>query len=308
MLNHSVAVARRYLDAILVAWQYLLPQHLISRFMYWFTRLENPAVKNRFTAWFVRRFGVDMEQAQEPDASAYASFNAFFTRALKPAARPVVAAENAIACPVDGAISQIGNIVETRLFQAKGHYFGLESLLGGSRELAARFRNGRFATIYLSPKDYHRIHMPIAGDLEQMIYVPGRLFSVNPLTTRAVRNLFARNERVVCIYQTDAGPMAVVMVGAICVASIETVWAGQVTPARPREVASWSYRDRPVHLERGAEMGRFNMGSTVIVLFGPERVAWAAGLAADATVRMGQLLGTKTGDRLPPAVTGGTGH
>ncbi|KAF0192993.1 MAG: phosphatidylserine decarboxylase [Gammaproteobacteria bacterium] len=301
MQNHPFAVARRYIDAVLVAWQFLFPQHLISRFMYWFTRIESPAVKNRFTGWFVGRFGVDMQQALETDPHAYNSFNAFFTRALKPAARPIVTGENELACPVDGAVSQIGNIVETRLFQAKGRYFSLESLLGGSRELASRFRNGRFATIYLSPKDYHRIHMPVAGDLEQMIYVPGQLFSVNRLTTRAVRNLFARNERVICVYRTAAGPMAVVMVGAICVASIETVWAGQVTPHRPREVASWSYEDRPVHLERGAEMGRFNMGSTVVVLFGPACVEWAAGLTADTTVRMGQLLGTKTTDRQPAA-------
>lgn len=248
--------------------------------------------RTAFTDWFIRHYAVDMSQALEPDPHAYRTFNEFFTRALKPEVRPIVSGDDAIACPADGAISQIGKIGETRLFQAKGRYFSLESLLGGSRELANQFRNGHYATIYLSPKDYHRVHMPLAGELQQMIYVPGRLFSVNALTTRAVRGLFARNERIICHYRTPAGPMAVVMVGAICVASMETVWAGQVTPRRPREVASWSYGDRPVSLERGAEMGRFNMGSTVVVLFGANRVQWSPALTADSQVLMGQRLGT----------------
>ena len=283
------------LDRMLVAWQYPLPQHLISRFMYWFTRLEYGPVKNRFIDWFIARFNVDMRQAIEEDPHAYSTFNAFFTRALKPEQRPIADGADDIACPVDGTISQIGKIVENRLFQAKGRYFSLDALLGGSRELANKFRNGQFATIYLSPRDYHRIHMPLQGDLKQMIHVPGRLFSVNPLTTRAVRNLFARNERVVCLFETPAGPMAMILVGAICVASIETVWAGAVTPYRPREkLREWHYTDKPVHLERGDEMGRFNMGSTVIVLFGPESMQWQTGLRDDSAVKTGQLIGTVT--------------
>lgn len=274
--------------------------------MYHLTRIEHPAVKQPLTRWFIRRFGVDMQQALEPDPRAYRHFNAFFTRALQPGARPIATDSDAIACPVDGAISQIGRINDNRLFQAKGRDFSLESLLGGAPDLASRFRDGHFATIYLSPKDYHRIHMPIDGELEQMIYVPGRLFSVNPLTTRAVRDLFARNERVICVYRTTAGPMAVVMVGAICVASIETVWAGQITPRRPRAITSWAYSDRPVRLARGAELGRFNMGSTVIVLFGANRVEWAGSMAADVTVRMGQRIGTLLSPVSIPASAGET--
>ena len=219
----------------------------------------------------------------------------FFTRALKPEMRPIAGGANDIACPVDGTISQIGKIVENRLFQAKGRYFSLEALLGGSRDLANNFRNGQFATIYLSPRNYHRIHMPLPGNLKQMIHVPGRLFSVNPLTTRTVRSLFARNERVVCLFETPAGSMAMILVGAICVASIETVWAGAVTPYRPRgRLREWNYTDKPVYLERGDEMGRFNMGSTVIVLFGPESSRWETALREDSAVKTGQLIGTVT--------------
>jgi phosphatidylserine decarboxylase len=271
--------------------QYLVPQHLLSRLMYLLSRCRLRAWKDWQIRWFIRRYGVDMSIAAEPDARAYVNFNHFFTRALKPDARPVVSGAQDIACPVDGVVSQLGAIQDGRIFQAKGHTFNLENLLGGSAARAAAFHNGQFATLYLSPRDYHRIHMPLGGRLREMVYVPGKLFSVNARTTSVVPNLFARNERVITMFDTDAGPMALVLVGALFVGSIETVWSGAVTPPFGKTIRQWNYQNENIRLERGAEMGRFNMGSTVIVLFSPGRSVWRPGLHADMAVRMGDLLG-----------------
>ncbi len=271
--------------------QYLIPQHPLSKLMHTLTRARLRVWKEWQIRWFIRRYGVDMSIAAQSDPLAYETFNSFFTRALKAGARALVTGADDIACPVDGAVSQMGAIESGRIFQAKGHTFSLEDLLGGSAERAAPFRNGQFATLYLAPKDYHRIHMPLGGQLREMVYVPGRLFSVNARTTSVVQDLFARNERVIAIFDTDAGPMALVLVGALFVAGIETVWSGAVTPPFGKTIQQWSYQDKNIRLERGAEMGRFNMGSTVIVLFGPGRSAWRTGLCADTAVRMGELLG-----------------
>ena len=273
--------------------QYPLPQHAISRAVHWLTRIREPKVfKNWMIRGFVRRFGVDMAEAAQSEPTSYPSFNAFFTRALRPDARPLATEANAIVCPVDGTVSQAGSISEGRIFQAKGQSFTTAELLGGDTELAEQFDSGKFATLYLSPRDYHRIHTPLSGTLTQMRHVPGRLFSVNPPTTRAVPRLFARNERVVTLFETAAGPMAVIMVGALNVGSIETVWAGEVTPPRGRKIRNWNYEDKQIRFDKGAEIGRFNMGSTVIVLFAANRANWNAVLAADAPVRMGQRIGT----------------
>lgn len=271
--------------------QYLTPQHALSRAAGWLAETRIKAIKDPFTRWFVEKYGVDMSEAAEPDYTAYASFNDFFTRALKNGARPVVEGENSIACPADGTISQLGEIQNGRVFQAKGHDYSLMELVGGDAQLAAQFTGGHFATVYLSPRDYHRVHMPVDGTLRSMTYVPGQLFSVNDVTAAHVPRLFARNERVVCVFDTAAGPMAMILVGAMIVASIETVWAGLVAPLK-RRVQTINYRDsKPVELEKGEEMGRFKLGSTVIMLFGAERVNWLESLTAETEVRMGRHFG-----------------
>jgi len=235
-----------------------------------------------------------MSEALEPDPDAYPDFNSFFTRALRPEARPIVQETEQICFPADGAISQLGDIQGEQIFQAKGHTYSLIELLGGSEERAQPFVGGRFATTYLSPGDYHRVHMPLSGRLMEMMYIPGRLFSVAPDYTESVPRLFVRNERVTCIFQTEVGAMAVVLVGAIFVGSIETVWAGEITPPRGKgiKVTSYAAGDNVIQLERGEELGRFNMGgSTIIVLFGPECVKWQSGLVSDMRVKFGQSLG-----------------
>lgn len=273
--------------------QYLMPGHLVSRATHAFTRCRCPGIKNHFTDWFVGHFNVNMEEALESDPHCYPTFNAFFTRALKAGVRPIVEGDDTLACPVDGAVSQARPIEDGRIFQAKGHDYSLEQLLGGSAERATPFQGGSFATIYLSPRDYHRIHMPIRGTLREMVHVPGRLFSVNPATTRVIPGLFARNERVVSIFDTAVGPMAMVKVGAVNVGSIETVWAGEITPPAGRVARRWLYSgEKAVTLEKGEEMGRFNMGSTVIVVFGPEAVAWSEAIQPGTPTRLGQLLAT----------------
>lgn len=279
-------------DRVKAAAQYFLPQHAISRSVHWLTRIQQPGFKNWMVRGFIRRFNVDMTEAAQPDPAAYPNFNAFFTRALRADARPISGASDAVACPVDGTVSQADLVESGRIFQAKGQSFTAQELLGGDAELATHFDGGAFTTLYLSPRDYHRIHMPLDGMLTRMMHVPGRLFSVNPPTTRAVPRLFARNERVAAIFETVAGPMAVIMVGALNVGSIETVWAGEVTPPRGRTLRNWNYSERKISLEKGAELGRFNMGSTVILLFAANRVRWAPELAADRSVRMGQRIGT----------------
>lgn len=281
-------------DRLFILSQYLLPHHLLSRLIGCLAESRIGWIKGPLIRWFARRFDVDMSQAQVEDLEAYEHFNAFFTRALKPDARPLDPAPDAVLCPADGAISQLGRIENGRIFQAKGHSFSLLELLGGDAERAAPFMGGSFATIYLSPRDYHRVHMPLSGTLREMVYVPGRLFSVNQTTAENVPELFARNERVVCLFDTERGPMAMVLVGAMIVASIETVWAGLVTPPR-RQLKTVRYDEAaraPIHLEKGAEMGRFKLGSTVILLFGPEQVQWAEQLVAAGPVSMGQSLST----------------
>lgn len=283
-------------DRLFITSQYLLPQHLLSRLAGGLANCTWSWVKTPFINWFVKRYQVDMSQAVEPNPTAYRCFNDFFTRALLPDARPLDEGEASILCPADGAISQLGKIEHGRIFQAKGQSFSVLELLGGNPAHAEQFQGGEFATVYLSPSDYHRVHMPLGGTLRDMIYVPGKLFSVNQTTAENVPELFARNERVVCLFDTDAGPMAVVLVGAMIVASVETVWAGLVAPPQ-RQLRSESYGHRAPELERGAEMGRFKLGSTAIVLFAPGRARWDEHLAAGSLVRMGQ----KMGERLSPA-------
>ncbi|MGM0563396.1 MAG: archaetidylserine decarboxylase [Pseudomonadota bacterium] len=272
---------------------YPLPHHLISRLVFWATR-QRTALKNPLGRLFIRIFGIDLSEAEGERIEDYDTFNAFFTRALKAGARPIAEGQRVLASPVDGTVSQSGRIRDGRLFQAKGRYYSALELLGGDPDLAARFAEGRFATLYLSPKDYHRIHMPTDGVLQQMVYVPGRLFSVAGHTVRTVPRLFARNERVVTVFETAHGPVAMVLVGAINVAAIETVWAGLITPGRGRSIHTFDYaEDQAPRLAKGEEMGRFNMGSTVILLTGPN-VQWDFGFSADAPVKMGQAIGRIT--------------
>lgn len=272
--------------------QYVLPHHLLSRLIGRLAECETTWFKNRLIAWFVKRYQVNMSEAQLEDPSAYKHFNDFFTRALKPDARPLDDSEKAVLSPADGVVSQVGSIEHGRIFQAKGHSFSLVELLGGDAERATPFMGGNFSTVYLSPKDYHRVHMPLTGILREMVYIPGRLFSVNHTTAENVPELFARNERVACIFDTEHGPMAVVLVGAMIVASIETVWAGMITPPL-RELRSYDYSQaarQPVTLEKGVELGRFKLGSTAVVLFGPDHVNWESDLQAASAVQVGQRI------------------
>lgn len=268
---------------------YLLPHHAISRALFGLTRLRT-SLKNPFVRWYIDHYGVDMEEAAEPDPSAYSDFNSFFTRALKPGMRTLTEAADEIACPVDGRISQVGEISGGRIFQAKGHSYSLLELVGGDPALAQPFREGRFATLYLSPKDYHRVHMPLAGKLRETLYIPGRLFSVAPHAVRVVPRLFARNERVLAYFDTPAGPMTLVLVGAINVAAIETVWSGLMTPPRGSRIQRWTHFEQAVQLDQGAEMGRFNMGSSVILLLG-SNIEWSQQLMPGQDVQLGQSLG-----------------
>lgn len=277
----------------LFAWpQYLLPHHAISRLTLWITRSRLRWLKNGLMKWFIGHFKVDMDEAAQPDFKEYEYFNAFFTRALKPDARLIAPGESVLACPVDGAVSQAAAIKQGVIYQAKGHDYTSLALLGGYEDIAAQFERGSFATLYLSPRDYHRIHMPCDAQLQQMVYVPGRLFSVNPKTVRTIPGLFARNERVVALFDTDFGPMAMVLVGAINVACIETVWHGVVTPPHRQPVHRWSYEEQlEIRLAKGEEMGRFNMGSTVICLFANPAVRLDDAIRPGASIRMGQPLG-----------------
>jgi phosphatidylserine decarboxylase len=260
--------------------------------MYGLTRVRLRPVKALLIRGFIRVFRVDMSEAREPDPGAYEHFNAFFTRALRPLARPPAEGPDALLCPADGALSQLGAIEDGRIFQAKGMDYALLELLGGEKGWAEQFAGGHFATVYLSPRDYHRVHMPLAGRLRAMLHLPGRLFSVNRVTTGLVPRLFARNERVVCLFDGETGPMAVILVGAIFVGSMDTVWAGQITPRRGRTPARETCGAHSfVELAKGEEMGRFNMGSTVILLFPPGAVEWEPDLHPGQPVRMGQRLG-----------------
>jgi len=272
--------------------QYLLPQHGLSRLMHTAVRIRRPWVKNAMIRAICKLYRVDLTEAACDSLDSFDCFNTFFTRALKTGARPICSEPDAIACPADGAISQIGAIEGKLLFQAKGHSFKLADLLGGDEGEAEKFESGSFVTVYLSPRDYHRIHLPVAGTLAAMTHVPGELFSVNVATTENVPNLFARNERVICYFDTAAGPMAVILVGAIFVSSIETVWHGEVTPPRSKTIRRWDYSTQGLSFERCAEIGRFNMGSTVIVLFGTGHARWSSKLQAGSSVKMGVSLGS----------------
>ncbi|MDT8387996.1 MAG: archaetidylserine decarboxylase [Thiogranum sp.] len=271
---------------------YLLPQHAISRVTYWLTRIEAPWFKNRFIAWFAQHYQVDWSEAEYQRPEDYRHFNEFFTRPLRAGVRPNEGDATTVINPVDASISQLGDIHQDAIFQAKGHSFGVVDLLGGDPERARPFQNGSFVTLYLSPREYHRVHMPLTGRLRETVYVPGRLFSVAPHTTRVVPGLFARNERLVALFDTDAGPMAVVLVGAINVAAIETVWSGLVTPPRRSTVEVQPMQSQNLSFERGQEIGRFNMGSTVILLFGPDHVDWRETLPTGQVLNMGQALGS----------------
>lgn len=282
-------------EALTTLPQYVLPHHALSSMMSKLTHCENKAWKNLFIKQIIRHYGVNMDEAREPDINAYKSFNHFFTRELKPGVRPLSTETNAIVCPADGAVSQAGDITDGEIFQAKGKSFTAADLLGGDAARAEPFNDGVFTTIYLSPKDYHRLHMPLTGTLREMVHIPGRLFSVNAATVNSVPGLFARNERVAAIFDTDSGPMALILVGAIFVSSVETVWHGVVTPPSVTEVQSWQYGDDAPTLKIGEEMGRFNMGSTIIVLFGKDKAQWDAEFKAGKTVKLGELIGKVVG-------------
>lgn len=278
-------------DRLAVLSQYLIPQQaltaLAGRLAGWQGGRWTTAAIDRFVA----RYGVDMSEAENPDTSSYASFNAFFTRPLRSGARPLAKAD--FVCPVDGAISQCGPVAGDQVFQAKGHRYSTRALLGGDAALAAQFQDGSFATLYLSPRDYHRIHMPCAGQLTRMIHVPGDLFSVNPTTTRGVPGLFARNERVVCVFEGEAGPFVMVLVGATIVGSMATVWHGVVNPPRPGQLREWHYEMGSIHLAQGEEMGRFLLGSTVVMLFPRGLMQFSADWTPRRPIRMGEAMGQR---------------
>ena len=279
-------------DRLALVFQYLLPKQALTRFAGVIASARGGVLTTRVIAWFVRRYQVNMAEAADPDIRHYTTFNEFFTRALKTDARPLARAD--LVCPVDGAISQFGRIERGQIFQAKGHHYSATALVGGDATLAARFQDGAFATIYLSPRDYHRIHMPCAGRLMRMIHVPGDLFSVNPATARGVPGLFARNERVVCVFESERGPFVLVLVGATIVGSMATAWHGVVNPPRPGKVRDWHYEDASVTLVQGQEMGRFLLGSTVVLLFPQGATRFNPGWKAAGPVRLGEAMAERS--------------
>jgi phosphatidylserine decarboxylase len=285
-------------DSLKILLQHILPKQRLTVFA---GRIAGAEARwtTRLIRWFVGRYRVDMTEAENPDIASYRSFNDFFTRPLKAGARPLAPAD--FVCPVDGAISQFGAIDDHHIVQAKGHRFTTTELVGGDASLAAEFRHGSFANLYLSPKDYHRLHMPCDGRLTRMIYVPGSLFSVNPTTARGVPNLFARNERVVCVFDSpDHGPFLMVLVGATIVGSMATVWHGVVNPKRTGTIAEWRYDDRDIMLEKGAEMGRFLLGSTIVMLFARDTIAFNRDWATERQVRLGEPMGNRPDRQSPP--------
>ena len=279
---------RDFFGRLFVWLQYLLPQHALSRLVLAATRVRTAWFKNLLIRGFLKLYAVDMTEAAQRDPYAYGSFNEFFTRALKPGVRPIACDASSIASPVDGEVSEAGMIDRDLLLQAKGRRYRLSDLLAG-QDWARRFEGGSFATIYLAPFNYHRVHMPLRGELRETVFVPGRLFSVNALTARRVPGLFARNERVLTLFDTAYGEFALVMVGALNVGSMATVWAGDITPAAKQVIAKIS--GPKLLLERGAELGRFNMGSTVILLFEPNRLRWNPELCSGRALRLGQPIG-----------------
>ncbi|MCW8996408.1 MAG: archaetidylserine decarboxylase [Psychromonas sp.] len=280
------------IDQLKIIGQYLLPKHLVSRLVGKLAAAKAGKLTTILIKLFIAKFKIDMSEAKYSNPEHFQTFNDFFTRELREGIRPMVAGEENIIMPVDGKISQLGDIKAGRIFQAKGHDFSLRELLGGEDDLAAEFDEGVFSTVYLSPQDYHRVHMPMTGKLEKMIFIPGDLFSVNPLTAENVPNLFARNERAVAIFSTAVGPMAMVLVGATIVASIETVWGGTIAPTADKAIQYWDYKDQDITLEKGAEMGRFKLGSTIVALFPKNTVNFAEGLQAGTVTRLGELLAT----------------
>ena len=277
-------------DALAVLPQYLIPKQALTALAGSFARAEAGGATRVFIRWFANRYQVNMAEAENPDLGSYPTFNAFFTRPLKLGARPL--AQATWVCPVDGAISQFGAIAKDQIFQAKGHSYSTTALVGGDAKLAAEFEDGHFATLYLSPKDYHRIHMPCDGVLRRMIYVPGDLFSVNPTTARGVPGLFARNERVVCVFDSAHGPFVLTLVGATIVGSMATVWHGVVNPPRPGHLWERTYDDGAVTLRQGEEMGRFLLGSTVVLLFPKGSMAFNPAWQPTRPIRMGELMAT----------------
>jgi phosphatidylserine decarboxylase len=274
-------------DTLFVFSQYIIPQHALSRLVGWFASTKIEFIKNVFIKNFAKKFGINMSEAKIEDLEAFESFNDFFTRELKDGARPI--AESKLVSPADGAVSQLGKIELGRVFQAKGRDFSVTELLGGDSDRAEPYLNGDFTTIYLSPKDYHRVHMPCAGTLKETIYVPGDLFSVNPATAEGVDGLFARNERLVCMFETEHGPMAMVLVGAMIVAGIETVWSGQVCPL-PKQAQVQKFDGKEIKLEKGEEMGRFKLGSTVVLCFPKDAIKFKEEIQSTSPLMMGQAL------------------
>ncbi len=283
-----------FIEQLKIIFQYLIPQHAISILAGKLAEIKTPWFKNWFITKFAKAYKIDMTIAQEPELTNYATFNDFFTRAITPESRPIDNDINSFCSPVDGAMSQFGKIEKGRIIQAKNHHFNVLEILGGDTERAKAFENGEFCTIYLAPKDYHRIHMPCDGELTAMSHIPGKLFSVNPLTANNVPHLFARNERVVSYFDTQFGKLALISVGATIVGSIETVWAGTVTPPTRKTISHTDYSNQTIQLAKGEEMGRFKLGSTVILLIENANWSWADGVANEADLLLGQRLVTKS--------------
>ena len=282
------------LSRLAVFYQYLLPKQALTILAGKFANARAGWITTSVIRWFVGYYNVNMQEANEPDVTKYLSFNDFFTRSLRPSARPLAEAD--FICPIDGAISQLGPIRDNQIFQAKGHEYSTEALLGGDVDFAGRFKNGEFITLYLSPKDYHRVHMPCNGKLKRMIYVPGDLFSVNPATARGVPNLFARNERVICEFESaEIGSFALVLVGATIVGSMATVWHGVVNPPRPGKIRVWEYTDQHIVLNKGDEMGRFLLGSTVVMLFPKNTLRFQHDWTASRVVWQGEAMAQRMG-------------
>ncbi|MBD2795513.1 phosphatidylserine decarboxylase [Xenorhabdus sp. 18] len=282
------------LDNFKISLQYLLPKQAITKLAGWFANKKAGWLTQLAIKAFAKVYKVDMNEAKDPSFTAYATFNEFFVRPLKEDIRPVVNEAHQLALPADGTVSQLGAIREDQIIQAKGHYYTIEALLAGQYQLAEQFRDGQFITTYLSPRDYHRVHMPCDGVLKEMIYVPGDLFSVNPLTAANVPNLFARNERLICLFETAFGPMVQILVGATIVGSIETVWSGCVTPPREGIIKRWTYpvegQEGVISLKKGEEMGRFKLGSTVINLFAANQIDFTNNLYSGSPTRMGAMM------------------
>lgn len=279
-------------DRLKAQLQYVLPKQLLTRLGGGVAKAQGGLATTWLIRWFVGRYGIDMNEANEPDIRSYKSFNEFFSRPLKAGMRPLAAAD--FVCPVDGAISGFGAIEDDHIMQAKAHPFTITELVGGDATLAAQFRHGSFANLYLSPRDYHRLHMPCDGSLQRMIYIPGALFAVNPPTARVIPNLFARNERVVCLFASkDHGPFLMILIGATIVGSMATIWHGVVNPKRIGKLSDWTYADEAIVLNKGAEMGRFLLGSTIVMLFAPDSIAFNEDWTAERPVRLGEPMGSR---------------